>query len=101
MNELYYCPDCGFVQDPEDLAVDRELMDPSVPGSWQEWWACGRCGSSAIEEMTREWGVGLVLQWSQRLDQSKPWRHGSPGHKEVQFLRKDLSALHCWIEEQE
>lgn len=49
MNEMYYCFTCHEAYGPEELHQERELMDPSVPGSYQTWVGCPDCKDDPYE----------------------------------------------------
>jgi len=47
----FYCWNCESFLYEDELGTQEELMDPGVPGSWQRWTVCGRCGADEFVEV--------------------------------------------------
>lgn len=73
----FYCHNCETPQYHDDLKKHDELMDPSVPGSWQSWYVCGHCGSEEIQEMDAQ-------GWYELFDETI---------KDLRRTRRDLGAI--------
>ncbi len=72
----FICIDCANLLEGDDLRCWEELMDPSVPGSYQSFVECPDCGGG-IEDLTTEtaWPVLLekIKAWPQSSMQMSAW----------------------------
>jgi len=50
----WVCFDCRTLQYDDERGTRTEMMDRAVPGSYQTWTVCGRCGSDELVELSPE-----------------------------------------------
>lgn len=89
--DAYYCYSCRRISDAGDLRRIDELMDPSVPGSWQHYYVCPECGSDDMGDVTLDEVDGLLKNALELLGRPDAATQGMVGT--VTAIVEDVKAI--------
>jgi hypothetical protein len=81
------CFNCHTVQYEDELGTQTEMMDQFVPGSYQTWTVCGKCGSDEIAELDPPEIFGFLHELV-----------GTARHHKLERLAMDLELLGEMVE---